>query len=192
MPWDDVVDFLRRRRGLLDAVVFSGGEPLIDAALPGAMREVRQLGFLVGLHTGGAWPRRLNGLLDDGLVDWVGLDIKHLPGKYSEVTGVKASGRSAWESLRILAASGVDYEVRVTVDPTLHSRDDVLQIIHEVAAIQSSSESSLPRPTAHNIVLQEVQAQGGAGERAQELAGWRLTDLIPEELTPGVRRRAMS
>ena len=72
--WPATLAWLATRRGLLDAVVFSGGEPTAQAELPAAIRAVRALGFALGLHTGGAYPRRLLEVARD--VDWVGLDIK--------------------------------------------------------------------------------------------------------------------
>lgn len=90
VPWARVRDLLRRRRGLIDAVVFAGGEPTRQAALACAVDEVRAAGFAVGLHTAGAYPSRLAGLLPQ--LDWVGLDIKALPEQYGAVTGVAAFG----------------------------------------------------------------------------------------------------
>ncbi len=123
VPWQEVADFLRRRRGLLDAVVFSGGEPTRQACLAACMEQVRDLGFAVGMHTGGAYPKRLGQLLDAELVDWVGLDIKALPGDYQQVVGVPNAGERAWESLDLLLAHTAhhphfDYEVRLTTYPT--------------------------------------------------------------------------
>ena len=74
IAWREVVDFLKSRRGLLDGVVFSGGEPTLQSALPQAIAEVRDLGFRIGLHTAGPYPGRLAQVLP--LVDWVGFDIK--------------------------------------------------------------------------------------------------------------------
>ena len=74
VPFERVRELLAKRRGLLDGVVFSGGEPTRQRALGSAMREVRELGFGVGLHTGGSYPARLREVI--GLVDWVGIDIK--------------------------------------------------------------------------------------------------------------------
>ena len=115
IPWDQVLCFLAARRGLLDAVVFSGGEPTLQSGLGRAMEDIRSLGFKVGLHTAGPYPERLGRLLHR--VDWVGLDIKGLPETYPEVTGVADSGERAWASLRLLLASGVAYEVRTTPMP---------------------------------------------------------------------------
>lgn len=114
IPWPEVVRFLERRRGLLDGVVFSGGEPTAQAALPDAVREARALGFKIGLHTGGPFPDRLAALLP--LLDWVGFDVKAPFGEYEIVTGVAGSGDKARASLRRLLDSGVRYETRTTVD----------------------------------------------------------------------------
>jgi pyruvate formate lyase activating enzyme len=114
LPWAEVLSFLERRRALLDAVVFSGGEPTLQSALPTAIHEVRALGFKVGLHTAGPYPQRLERVLP--LVDWVGLDIKAPLDDYPALTGLPGSGEHAWRSLDLLVASGVAHEVRVTVD----------------------------------------------------------------------------
>jgi pyruvate formate lyase activating enzyme len=122
IPWGRVLEFLQVRRGLLDAVVFSGGEPTLQSGLGAAMAETRGLGFKVGLHTAGPYPGRLRRVLH--LVDWVGLDIKALPEEYARVTGVRGSGERAWESLELLLAAGVDLEVRTTPLPGMNGPED--------------------------------------------------------------------
>ena len=106
--WADVVSFLRRRRGLLDAVVFSGGEPTLQAPLASAVREVKALGYLVGLHTAGIVPRRLKAILP--LVDWVSMDLKADLRRHHEITGVANSGERALRSYELIVASGVACE----------------------------------------------------------------------------------
>jgi pyruvate formate lyase activating enzyme len=128
--WDEVLAFLRSRRGLLDAVVFSGGEPTAQPGLAAAIREVRALGFAIGLHTGGAYPRRLAAVLP--LVDWVGFDVKAPAGRYAGVTGVEGSGAPARESLELLRASGVACEVRTTVHPALTPAAALLELAGEL------------------------------------------------------------
>jgi pyruvate formate lyase activating enzyme len=117
LPWDEVARFLERRIGLLDAVVFSGGEPTSQAGLADALHAVRALGFRIGLHTGGAYPRRLAEVLP--LVDWVGFDVKAQFADYSRTTGIAGSGEPARASLDLLLASGVPHEIRTTVHPAL-------------------------------------------------------------------------
>jgi len=117
IAWREVLDLLRRRRGLLDAVVFSGGEPTVQRGLPDAVRAVRAMGFKAGLHSAGCYPERLDELLP--ALDWVGLDFKALPEDYAALTGVPGSGERALDSLRYLLEAGVAHEVRVTVHDAL-------------------------------------------------------------------------
>ncbi|HMA30870.1 MAG TPA: anaerobic ribonucleoside-triphosphate reductase activating protein [Casimicrobiaceae bacterium] len=115
IAWADIEAFLARRRGLLDGVVFSGGEPLAQPGLAAAMASARAQGFRVGLHTGGAYPRRFAQVLP--LLDWVGFDIKAPFDEYPLVTAVPGSGDQALASARLLIESGVDCEFRTTVHP---------------------------------------------------------------------------
>ena len=118
VAWSAVEDLLARRHGLLDGVVFSGGEATRQIALGAGMRRVKELGYEVGLHTAGPYPQRLRELLDEGLVDWVGIDVKAMPDSYEAVAGRQGAGAKAWESLRaVLDHPEVAHEVRLTVYP---------------------------------------------------------------------------
>jgi pyruvate formate lyase activating enzyme len=132
IPRTEVRDFLERRIGLIDAVVFSGGEPTLHSALPMAMGEVRSMGFKIGLHTAGPYPDRLRRLIP--YLDWVGLDIKALPGSYPQITGVPGSGQRAWESLRLLLDTGIALEVRTTLMPGWSREREVRPLMDELAA----------------------------------------------------------
>lgn len=133
LPWSRVHDFLRRRRGLLDGVVFSGGEPTAQPGLGEAVAAVRALGFQTALHTGGPYPRRLAALAPR--LDWVGLDVKALPGRYAEVTGVPGAGERAWRSLRQLLDSGVELECRTTWHPRLYPESELRRLGDALAAL---------------------------------------------------------
>jgi pyruvate formate lyase activating enzyme len=130
VPWRAVMTFLESRVGLLDGVVFSGGEPLAQTALAAAMQDVRSLGMRVALHTNGVVPSRLGEVL--GLVDWAGFDAKAPLATYEDVTGVVGSGKAARESLRLLVDSGVAHEVRTTVHPDLLGEAALLQLADEL------------------------------------------------------------
>jgi pyruvate formate lyase activating enzyme len=146
MVWDEVEGFLESRQGLLDAVVFSGGEPTLQRGLRAAMDRMRELGFKVGLHTAGCYPERLTEVLP--LVDWVGLDIKATAESYEALTRVPGSGERAWQSLERLVASGVDHEVRVTVHADLMSDQDVIRLVRRIR-----------RCGTDNVVLQKAQTR---------------------------------
>lgn len=122
--WEKFVDFLRKRVGRLDAVTFSGGEPLVQDCLSDAIKEVKDLGFKIGLHTGGYRPDHLAKVLP--LVDWVGLDIKAPfdEQKYSAIIGVNHL-KKVEESLDLLLEWGGDFECRTTCDPRFLNLDDL-------------------------------------------------------------------
>ena len=149
IAWGEVVRFLDRRRGLLDAVVFSGGEPTLQDGLATAMRAVKSAGFKVGLHTAGMYPERLRELLP--LLDWVGMDIKAPFADYKRITGVPGSGEKAVTSARLILDSGVDYEFRTTVHSALLSLDALETMGLDLTAMG-----------VQNYVLQEFRQQGCA------------------------------
>jgi pyruvate formate lyase activating enzyme len=115
--WDKVLAFLDSRRGLLDAVVLSGGEPTMQPYLKQAALAVREKGFLVGLHTAGAFPETLKEVLP--YLDWVGMDLKAPFLEYELVTGIAGSGEAARKSALLVRESGVAHQFRTTLDPLL-------------------------------------------------------------------------
>ena len=177
IAWEDVIDFLRRRRELLDGVVFSGGEPTLQRDLAEAMREVRALGFKIGLHSGGAYPDKLAAVLP--LVDWVGFDIKAPFDGYARITAAAGSGERARESLELVLAAGVEYEIRTTVHPALLADAEVEEIAHALSARgmkryviqqfrnQGCRDEGLCRSATRQRPLAELQAKvAGLFERA--------------------------
>lgn len=133
--WGEVHDWLRTRLGLLDAVVFSGGEPTLDPALPAALDAVRALGLRTGLHTAGMAPRRLQAVLTR--LDWVGLDIKaplHDGGnRHDRITGVHGAASAVSRSLDLVLRSGVAFQLRTTVHPQWLSDGDLETLRDELA-----------------------------------------------------------
>ena len=132
MAWPQVLALLDSRRGLLDGVVFSGGEPTLQTALPAALAEVRAMGFATGLHTGGMYPERLAAVLP--LLDWVGLDIKGPLHAYDGITGAPGSGAKAFDALRQLLASGVACECRTTWHAGLFGVEALVQLADTLAS----------------------------------------------------------
>lgn len=133
IAWPDVLSFLDSRRGLLDGVVFSGGEPTLQSALPDAMRAVRELGFRIGLHTAGPYPTRLSAVLP--LVDWIGFDVKAAFNDYEGITGAAGSGDRARASLIQVLESGVATDIRTTVHEALLDRSALARLASELAAL---------------------------------------------------------
>ncbi|MEN3110525.1 anaerobic ribonucleoside-triphosphate reductase activating protein [Uliginosibacterium paludis] len=110
--WGQISRELESLRGEISGVVFSGGEPTADAALPEALAAVRAMGFPVGLHTSGAYPERLERVLP--LLDWIGFDLKADYEGYEAVTATPGSAARATRSARLVVASGVTHEFRLT------------------------------------------------------------------------------
>ena len=129
--FEDVLDFLKTRIGLLEAVVFSGGEPLLQQSLKESVKRVKELGFLVGVHTAGMALNIFDDILE--IVDWVGLDIKTSFENYEKVTGVIGSGELAKSSFEKLINSGVEFETRTTFDSRYISEDDLHTIANTLA-----------------------------------------------------------
>jgi pyruvate formate lyase activating enzyme len=167
LEWAGVLDFLRTRVGLLDGVVFTGGEPTVQAGLADGMHEVRELGFQVALHTGGPVPERVREVLP--LVDWVGFDLKAPFAEYERVTRVPGSGEAARESLAAVLASGVAHEVRTTVHPALLDDDALTRMADELAGLGVS-----------HWTLQPFRVEGCADEPliAAGPAALRLPDAL--------------
>ena len=128
---EDLFAFLEQRRGLLDGVVFSGGEPLAQAATVEAAQRARQMGFEVGLHTCGGYPERLRQILPH--LDWVGIDVKAPWDAYDRVTIVPGTGPLARESLQIVLDAGIPMEARTTWHPALLSPGDIATIGRDLA-----------------------------------------------------------
>lgn len=127
MHLSDVRALLQRRMGLIDAVVFSGGEPTIEPGLADAIRDVRNMGFCVGLHSAGIYPKRLAAVLP--LLDWIGFDAKApFDHRYDRITGVAGSAAQALASAQSIIDSKVDHEFRTTIHPSLLHEDDIMAL----------------------------------------------------------------
>lgn len=120
---DEVLAFLRKRRGLLDGVVVTGGEPLIWQDAEDFLVEVRKLGYKIKLDTNGSMPERLRGLIERGRVDYVAMDIKNSPRRYDETAGRHVEIGAILESAALLLEGRVDYEFRTTVVKPLFDAD---------------------------------------------------------------------
>ncbi len=122
----ELLAFLDKRRGLLDGVAITGGEPCLHRELPDLIRKIREMGYAVKLDTNGAHPAMLRSLTEEGLLDYVAMDIKNSPEKYAETCGVPEADLTAVrESIRILMEGTAEYEFRTTVVKELHSAEDI-------------------------------------------------------------------
>ena len=131
IPWRRIQAFLERRRGLLEAVVFSGGEPTVQRGLEAAMRSAGAMGFSLALHTAGLAPRRLARILP--LLDWVALDVKAAFADYARITSVAGSGQPVRQSVLEILRWGGAHEVRTTVHPSQWTADALWTLARELS-----------------------------------------------------------
>ena len=125
LNFDDILAFLKTRKGLVDAVVFTGGEPTLEPDLEVKIKSVRDLGFDIKLDTNGTNPGLLEKLLDDGVVDYVAMDIKNCPSLYGETCGVKnIKLDNIRKSISIIMKKAKDYEFRTTLVHEFHQKMD--------------------------------------------------------------------
>ena len=129
MEDEEFFAFLGKRKGLLDGVCISGGEPLLHKDIDVFIRKIREMGFKVKLDTNGYHPDMLKALINEGLLDYIAMDIKNSFAKYPITTGTPDIDTSIIKnSISIIMNSGVDYEFRTTVVGGLHSENDFEQM----------------------------------------------------------------
>ena len=124
----ELFKFLKERKKLIEGVVLCGGEPTTSKDLVSLIEKIKKMGFSVKLDTNGSDPALLKKLIDKKLIDYVAMDIKAPKEKYSEVAGTKIDVKKIQKSIDILKEGKVDYEFRSTIVPTLHTKEDVMEM----------------------------------------------------------------
>ena len=128
IDFNEILDFLKTRKGLVDAVVFSGGEQTLEHDLEVKIKAVKSLGFLIKLDTNGTNPDLLEKLLDEGLLDYVAMDIKNSPALYNETSGVNNINiANIKRSIALIMSKAPDYEFRTTLVKEFHEHMDYEQ-----------------------------------------------------------------
>ena len=125
---DKILSFLDERKGKLDGVVVTGGEPTLQSEIVEFLERIKRLGFFVKLDTNGSYPERIKELIDRKLLDYIAMDIKAPLYKYSRTTLTSIDTERIVESIHLIMNSGIDYEFRTTVVRSLLSRDDFPKI----------------------------------------------------------------
>ena len=125
----DIISFLKKRVGILDGVVVSGGEPTLMKELPEKIKIIKELGYLVKLDTNGSNPKMLKELIDKKLIDYVAMDIKHSFNKYYDIiVNRNVDLKDLEESINILKENKVDYEFRITLIEEYHDKESIYEI----------------------------------------------------------------
>ncbi|MBE6601169.1 MAG: anaerobic ribonucleoside-triphosphate reductase activating protein [Ruminococcaceae bacterium] len=124
----EVLEYLGRRKGLLEGVCITGGEPLLQPDLEAFVQKVKALGYRVKLDTNGSLPDRLQAILDTGLIDYVAMDVKSSPNGYRKATGASIDPTVFEKSIRLLQNSGIAHEFRTTAVKGIHTVEDFTEI----------------------------------------------------------------
>lgn len=162
---DDFFAFLISRQGKLDSVVITGGEPTLHHDLPEFIKKIKDLGFLVKLDSNGTNPNMLQQVLDQGLVDYLAMDLKAPPDKYQQVVGVEVDFSKIMESVKIIMSGNIPYEFRTTVVPGLLKIADIA-VMAEI--IKGAKKWYLQKfQSNHDLVDQDLQ--GAISYTFQEL-----------------------
>ncbi len=125
---EELYEYLTRRKGLLDGVAITGGEPLLHNEIIDLIKGIRNLGYKVKLDTNGSFPEKLKTLIDEKLVDYVAMDIKNTLEKYPLTIGCSTDISKIQESINILINSDIEYEFRTTVVKDYHEISDFHKI----------------------------------------------------------------
>lgn len=129
IPLEEVLGTLKKRKGILDGVCITGGEPTVNVHLPELIEKIKELGYPVKLDTNGTNPEMLEDLVNREMVDYVAMDIKNSPEKYSVTAGISSVDLGAVQrSVDFLKTGGADYEFRTTVVKELHKKEDIQSI----------------------------------------------------------------
>ncbi|HUU41828.1 MAG TPA: anaerobic ribonucleoside-triphosphate reductase activating protein [Desulfatiglandales bacterium] len=124
----EILSFLDRRKGKLDAVTVTGGEPFLQTDLADFLRELKALGYLVKLDTNGSFPSKLEKIISSGFLDYIAMDIKTSLDKYEHVANVKIDRAKIHDSIKLIMNSGIDYEFRTTLVKNYIEKEDFLSI----------------------------------------------------------------
>jgi len=125
---EELETFLRKRKGLLDAVVVTGGEPTLQVGLYGFLQKIKEMGYLIKIDTNGSRPEVLEKLLADKLIDYIAMDVKAPLAKYRKVTGVEIEPAQIHQSIQLIKKGSVKYEFRTTCVKGLLTEEDILEI----------------------------------------------------------------
>ena len=129
IPENEVLDFLKKRQGLLEGVCISGGEPTLNKDLPDFILKVKNLGYKVKLDTNGTNPTLVKSLFNDGLVDYFAMDIKNDRDNYAKIIGLDFyDTKKVEQTVDFFLSENVDYEFRTTLIKEFHGKSNILSI----------------------------------------------------------------
>jgi anaerobic ribonucleoside-triphosphate reductase activating protein len=135
LNWNEVIDFLRDRRGFIEAVVFSGGEPCKQESFISAVTQVKSLGYEIALHTNGFYPDRVRQALKANLIDFIAIDVKGSFSDYESITGKQVDEAEFLRLIEDIVASGVMHEFRTTIHPRIVTEEVIMKLSGQLSEL---------------------------------------------------------
>lgn len=175
LPLDEIFSFLATRRGKLDAVTITGGEPTIHDNLLPFIRKIRDLDYLVKIDTNGSNPDVLGEIIDKGLADFIAMDVKSPLQRYAEIAGVACDVQKVESSIQAVMCSSIPYEFRTTIVKGLLRPDDIIEIGR---TIRGASRYVLQRFAPSKHLDQGYLKAGSFGSEELEDLLERLTEMV--------------
>ena len=178
IPFDEILKYLKSRIGLIDAVVFTGGEPTLMPELKERIRKVKELGFLIKLDTNGTNPKMVEELLNENLLDYIAMDIKNSEAMYSETAGCpQINMENIKKSIKIIENSRINYEFRTTLVKEYHTEKSIREMADLVkGAKQLYLQKFVDREGVIKKGLHDISI-----EEANKFKGI-LSEVVPTEL----------
>lgn len=127
---NEVLDYLEKRKNMLDSVCVSGGEPTLYPDLPYFIKKVKEMGYKVKLDTNGTNLKMIKRLVDENLIDYIAMDIKNSIEKYPLTAGRDCDYDTIRQSIEYIKKNGIDYEFRTTLIDEFHDKEDIIKIAH--------------------------------------------------------------
>ncbi len=168
---EEILSYLEKRKNILDGIVISGGEPLLQKDIKKFIRKVKDMGYLIKLDTNGSQPNLLRELIEDSLIDYVAMDIKNEFPKYFVTAGKFTFLDKVKESIAILKENKVEYEFRTTIIKEFHTLHDIENICMMIGTsskyyLQNFVDSDdVPRKNLHGFTREELQSMNTVLQR---------------------------
>lgn len=158
--WESIKEYLTENKDFLDGACITGGEPTLTPELPKLCKEIKEIGLKVKLDSNGTNPKMLKQLIDEKLIDFVAMDIKTSFDKYSAACGIADQKLidAVKQSVQIIMNSGIDYEFRTTVVPTLHTFEDMQKISEQIKGAKKYVIQNFLPENAMNLKLREQKS----------------------------------
>jgi pyruvate formate lyase activating enzyme len=125
---NEVLSYLEKRKGMLEGLVITGGEPLLQQDIVDFAGKIKNLGYLLKIDTNGCYPEKLKKLFDKKLVDYVAMDVKAPKNKYEQLSGINFDLKKIEESIKLIKTNAPDYEFRTTFLPIFLKKDDIINM----------------------------------------------------------------